>query len=78
MKVNFQISHVSIVPKSKSPFSAAARAPGTFSRIQRTFVPEKYASTTRPVFALIFASKPFAFKVSQYSEVLRHCHTIAL
>ena len=39
--VSFQMSQVSMVPKSSSPFSALALAPGTFSRIQRTLVPEK-------------------------------------
>ena len=33
------------------PLRARARAPGTLSSIQRSFVPEKYASSTRPVFA---------------------------
>ena len=39
--VRFQTSHVSTVPKRRRPASASARAPGTFSRIQRSFVPEK-------------------------------------
>ena len=39
--VSFQTSHASIVPNSSLPASAASRAPGTFSRIQRSFVPEK-------------------------------------
>ena len=39
--VKFQMSHESTVPNSRSPASACSRAPGTFSRTQRTFVPEK-------------------------------------
>ena len=39
--VRFQTSHESTVPKRSSPFSALSLAPGTFSRIQRIFVPLK-------------------------------------
>ena len=39
--VSFQMSQVSTVPNSSSPRSARARTPGTFSRIQRSLVPEK-------------------------------------
>ena len=35
---NFQNSQVFSVPASNSPFSARARAPGTWSRIQPIFV----------------------------------------
>ena len=39
--VRFQMNQVSMVPNSRSPASAVARAPGTLSRIQRTLGPEK-------------------------------------
>ena len=39
--VRFQTTQVSGVPKSRSPASAAARAPGTWSRIHATFDAEK-------------------------------------
>ena len=39
--VSFQAVHVSIVPNSSSPCSALFLAPGTLSRSQRSFVPEK-------------------------------------
>ena len=35
--VKFQISHVSMVPASRSPRSAFSRAPSTLSRIQAIF-----------------------------------------
>ena len=76
--VSFQINHVSIVPKSKSPFSARSRTPLTLSRIHFNLVPEKYASITRPVLLRIVSVSPFSLRESAYSEVLLHCHTIAL
>ena len=39
--VSFQTSQVSTVPKASRPASALARAPGSVSRSQRIFVPEK-------------------------------------
>ena len=39
---------------------------------------EKYGSRSRPVFSFIASSYPSARKRSQHSDVLRHCHTIAL
>ncbi len=39
--VRFQMHHVSMLPNTRSPASAFSRAPSTFSRIQRTFGPEK-------------------------------------
>ena len=39
--VSFQRSHESTVPNASSPRSARARAPGTASRSQPIFVPEK-------------------------------------
>ena len=39
--MNFQISQLSIVPNNRSPASAPARAPGTWSRIQRSRGPAK-------------------------------------
>ena len=51
--VSFQISQVSIVPNNASPSLAMARASGACSRIHWILVAEKYASGTRPVFAVI-------------------------
>ncbi|MNR10126.1 hypothetical protein D3C85_1263610 [compost metagenome] len=39
--VSCQISQLSMVPKASLPALARSRAPGTFSRIQRTLVAEK-------------------------------------
>ncbi|SHU59440.1 Uncharacterised protein [Mycobacteroides abscessus subsp. abscessus] len=39
--VRFQITQLSGVPKSASPFSASRRTPSTFSRIHCSFPPEK-------------------------------------
>ena len=39
--VRFQITHVSMLPNSRSPESALSAAPSTLSRIQRIFGPEK-------------------------------------
>ena len=47
--VRFHTTQVSGVPKSSSPASAAARAPGTLSRIHATFDAEKYVASGRPV-----------------------------
>ena len=72
------MSHVSMVPNSSSPASAFARAPGTFSRIQRSFVPLKYGSIRRPVFSRYSCVSPSSFSSSQNSAVRRHCQTMAL
>ncbi len=39
--VRFQITHVSMLPNSASPRSAASRTPCTLSRIHLIFGPEK-------------------------------------
>ncbi len=49
--VRFQMHQVSMLPNTRSPASASARAPSTLSRIQRTLVPEKYVASGRPVFS---------------------------
>ncbi len=46
--VRFHSTHVSVLPKSRSPASAFSRAPSTLSRIQRTLGPEKYVASGRP------------------------------
>src|SRR4051812_14602375 len=43
--VTFHSTHVSIVPKHSSPFSARERAPSTLSRIHAIFGPEKYVES---------------------------------
>ena len=48
--VSRQIRNVSMVPNSTSPRAARARRPSNESSRCLIFVPEKYASTTRPVF----------------------------
>ena len=70
--------NVSMVPKASSPFSARARAPFSWSRIHAIFVPEKYASITRPVRSRTSASAPVAFRRSHSAAVRRSCHTMAL
>ncbi len=76
--VSCQSSHVSTVPKRSLPASACARAPGVFSRIQRSFVAEKYGSRRRPVFSATSGSRPSRLSCAQKSAVRRSCHTIAL
>ncbi len=76
--VRFHTSHASTVPNASSPAFAFARAPFTLSRIHWTLVPEKYASTTRPVFFRITRSSFFARRRSQMPAVRRSCHTMAL
>src|SRR4051812_20910857 len=49
-RVRFQINHESIVPNANFPEFASSRTAGTFFRIQRILVPEKYGSRSRPVF----------------------------
>src|SRR5213595_1992916 len=49
--VRFHTSHESTVPNASLPAFALARAPGTLRSSHSSLVPEKYASTTRPVFA---------------------------
>ncbi len=39
--VMFHSTHVSVLPNSRSPFSAFSRAPSTLSRIHLIFGPEK-------------------------------------
>ena len=48
--VRFQMHQVSMLPNTRSPASALARAPSTLSRIQRTFGPEKYVASGSPTF----------------------------
>jgi hypothetical protein len=51
-----------MVPNARSPLSARARAPPTLSSSQAIFVPEKYASMTRPVFARIESERPYGLR----------------
>ena len=61
------------------PARRAARAPGTLSRIQCDLLPEKYGSTTSPVFAGDRAVLAVALSVDRRtSAVRRSCQTIAL
>ena len=71
------MSHVSTVPKSTSPRSARALRPGVLSRSHWILVPEKYASTTKPVFSAMADASPAAFSRSQHPAVRLHCHTMA-
>jgi len=75
--VSFHTSQVSIVPQRSSPASARAWAPGIWSRIQRTFVAEKYASMTSPVRARTSGSRPSARRRSQIAALARLCQTTA-
>mmetsp|Transcript_19226 Transcript_19226/g.49648 ORF Transcript_19226/g.49648 Transcript_19226/m.49648 type:complete len:234 (+) Transcript_19226:933-1634(+) len=77
--VRFQMSHVSIVPKSASPFSAAMRRPGTFSKSHTSFVAEKYGTIGRPVFLRSLSRPPPASAIRSAIESVRvQFHTIAL
>ena len=58
--VRFQMTHVSILPNTASPRSAAALTPSTFSRIHCSFVPEKYVAGGSPVRS--HSSWPFRFE----------------
>ncbi len=76
--VRRQARKVSTVPKASSPCSARARAPGTLSSSQASFVPEKYASAMSPVRSWMTWSKPSALRRSHIGAVRRHCQTMAL
>src|SRR3989440_8214132 len=69
--VRFHTSHESTVPNASLPAFALARAPRTLRSIHSSFVPQKYASTTRPVFRLINGASPRAFNWSHRSEERR-------
>ena len=75
--VRFHTSQLSMVPKASSPRSARSRAPGTWSRIHASLVPEKYGSSRRPVAAVTAGSWPAATKALQVSAVRRSCQTMA-
>ena len=75
--VSCQISQLSMVPNASSPRIARWRAPGKCSSNQFSFVPEKYASMTRPVFSRMVPSSPSRFNASQKSAVRRSCQTMA-
>ena len=75
--VSFHTSHASTVPNASARSSARRVASGTASSSQRIFVPEKYASSTRPVRCRTTASRPAAFSASHSGAVRRHCQTIA-
>ena len=67
-----------MVPAASVPFSAAARLPATWSRIQAILVPEKYGSRIRPVLAVTSSSCPARRSSSQRWAVRRSCQTMAL
>ena len=70
-------SQVSTVPKASSPRSAIWRAPGTWSSSQDSLVPEKYASSTRPVRDCRKSACPSARSRSHSGAVRRSCQTMA-
>jgi hypothetical protein len=76
--VRFQSTQLSVVPKTRSPASAFARAPSTFSRIQAIFVPEKYVARGSPTTGLKRSTPPSAARRSTMSCVRVSCQTIAL
>ena len=59
-------------------FSARWRAPFTLSSSQAILVPEKYGSSSSPVFCENFFSSPCFFSLWQSAEVRRSCQTMAL
>ncbi len=58
--VRFHTTQVSGVPKSSSPASAAARAPGTWSRIHAILEAEKYVASGSPVSSVNRSARPSA------------------
>src|SRR5436190_5744686 len=77
--VRFHRTQVSMLPNTRSPASAFARAPSTLSRIHRTLGPEKYVASGRPTLALYrSAPPPRAARSSQIFCVRVSCQTIAL
>ncbi|MNY10046.1 hypothetical protein D3C86_1430010 [compost metagenome] len=75
--VRRQSRKLSTVPKRNSPRSARSRAPGTWSRSQRSLVAEKYGSSSRPVFAATRGSWPAVLSTAQSAAVRRSCQTMA-
>ncbi len=76
--VMFQMTHVSIVPNSRSPFSAFSRAPSTLSRIHLAFGPAKYVASGRPHTSLYFSLPASPASSLQIASVRVSCQTIAL
>ena len=76
--VSRQIRKLSTVPNRISPRAARARRPANVSSRCLILVPEKYASTTRPVFLRNVGSWPSALSRSQIGAVTRLCQTMAL
>ena len=75
--VSFQTSQESTVPAASRPAAAFFRAPGTWSRSQRSLDPEKYGSRTRPVFRRMTRSWPATRSRCIAAAVRRSCQTIA-
>src|SRR5207302_519154 len=73
---SFHTNQESIVPKQSSPSAARSAARATLSSSQRSLVPEKYGSRTRPVFWRTRGSRPRVRSSSQKDAVRRSCQTI--
>ena len=76
--VRFQISHVSMLPNSRSPDSALSRAPSTLSSVQRILGPEKYVASGSPTCSWKRAWPPSLENSSTSLSVRVSCHTSAL
>jgi hypothetical protein len=76
--VSFQISQLSMVPKASLPASAFSRAPSTLSSSQASLEPEKYGSSSRPVFCCTIGSCPSRRSAAVIEAVRRSCQTMAL
>ena len=76
--VRFQMSQVSMLPNTRSPDSARSRTPSTLSRIQRTFGPEKYVASGRPVCSANRFWPPSRLSSSTSLSVRVSCQTSAL
>ena len=76
--VRFQISQVSVLPKTASPRSAAARTPSTFSRIHCTLPAEKYVAGGRPAFCRMTSPLPSRSSAEAIRSVRVSCQTMAL
>src|SRR5690606_19109580 len=77
--VRFHNVQVSVLPNTRSPLSALARAPSTLSRIHLILGPEKYVASGSPTFALYRSAPPPRAPSSSTMDCVRvSCHTIAL
>ena len=77
--VRFQMTHVSVLPKTASPRSAASRTtPSTFSRIHWIFAAEKYVAGGRPALRRMTPPRSSRSSALAIRSVRVSCQTMAL